>query len=80
VILFDGRPIANQLVLLNVARDATGNAPPPRELRSDAKGVVELPLARAGLYHVMTRHRLSPSAAGRPALSYTVALTLEVTE
>lgn len=80
VVLYDGKPLPDQLLEWNAARDAAGNAPAPLELRSGRDGIVELPLTQPGLYHVMTRHRLAPLAAGHPALSYTVALTLEVAE
>jgi uncharacterized GH25 family protein len=80
VVLYDGKPLTHQLVVLNVARNAAGNAPAPVELRSDGKGILELPLLPAGLYYVMTRHRFAPVTAGGPAYSYTVAVTLEVAE
>lgn len=80
LVLYDGKPLSNQLVEWNSARDPAGNAPAQVELRSGRDGIVELPLQQPGLYHVMARHRMGPAAAGRPALSYTIALTLEVTE
>lgn len=79
-VLQDGKPLARQLVSLHAARDAAGTVPAPVDLHTGADGIVEVKLAQPGVFNVMASNRLLPAAAGQPGLSYTVALTIEVTE
>lgn len=80
LLLFDGKPLANGLVQLQLVGDPARDVAPPVELHSDARGQLELPLQAAGLYYLMSRHRVGPQAAGSTGRSYTMGLTLEVTE
>lgn len=79
-VLFEGKPLADPVVLLTAGRDAGGDTPAPVEVKGGADGMVLLPLPRAGVFHVQARHRHAPQAAGKPGRSYTTALTIEVTE
>jgi uncharacterized GH25 family protein len=77
VVLFEGKPLANQGVELQAGSGGYQGAK-PQTLRSDAAGVVQLTPATPGVYHVMTRHRVESGGAGSVVRSYTYALTFEV--
>jgi len=74
-VLLDGKPLANQKIAIHRADD-DADQDKPIEVTSDAAGRFEIKLAEAGVYHAMTRHRISP-AAGQPGRSLTYALTFE---
>ncbi len=79
-LLFDGKPLANEVVTLQGVVSASGDNPAPLELRSDAEGRVDVPLQTAGMYQLQSRHRVGPAAAGARGRSYTIAVTLEIAE
>lgn len=55
--LVDGKPVANQLVIVGGRRGPAGDVRlPPRSLRSDATGVVTVPLTAAGRWYVKFIH------------------------
>lgn len=80
VVLFDGKPLASQVVVINRGGARYAPAAAPQEFRSGADGTVTIDLPTPGIYHAMTRHRLEPSMPDGVAKSYTYALTLEATE
>jgi uncharacterized GH25 family protein len=79
-LLFDGKPLANEVVTLQGVVTASGDNPAPLELRADAEGRVDVPLKSAGMYQLQSRHRVGPAAAGTKGRSYTIAVTLEIAE
>jgi hypothetical protein len=63
--LVDGKPVANQLVVVGGRAGAVGDTRlPARELRSDADGVIAVPLAKAGRWYVKFIHMV-PVTDGR---------------
>lgn len=77
-VLFDGKPVANQAIEFVAAEDRYADAKPaPKTVTSDAKGRFAVKPDHSGLYHIQTRYRLGPAAAGQPGFSYTYALTFE---
>jgi uncharacterized GH25 family protein len=79
-VLFDGRPLAGQVIALQRARMGFGDTPAPVEAASDADGLVAFAIETAGLYHVMTRYRFALPGPEAKAESHTYAVTLEVTD
>lgn len=65
LVLLDGRPVPNQFVQYG-GLTATGGRVPQRNIRSDATGIVRIPLSRTGTYYVkfihMTRLQDDPAA------------------
>jgi uncharacterized GH25 family protein len=77
-VLFDGKPVANQAIEFVAAEDRYADAKPaPKTVTSDAKGRFAVKPDHSGLYHIQTRYRLGPAAAGQPGYSFTYALTFE---
>jgi uncharacterized GH25 family protein len=77
-ILFDGQPMAGQLLMLDRGGQAYDGGK-SREIRSDAQGMVSLQFDKAGIYEIMTRHRArAPQGAPTDERSYTSSLTFEV--
>ncbi len=63
--LVDGKPVANQLVVIGGRAGTTGDTRlPSREVRSDADGIATVPLAKAGRWYVKFIHMV-PVADGR---------------
>lgn len=79
-VLFDGKPLAGELVTLQRARAGFESPPPPVELTTGVDGTVTLPLPAPGLYHAMLRYRFALPGDAAKAESHTYALTLEVTD
>lgn len=78
-VLVDGKPAAGvRITVQKASLDSAQVA--PLEVTSDAEGNAVLPLATAGIYHAMARHRFVVAGAEAKAQSHTYALTLEVTE
>jgi uncharacterized GH25 family protein len=59
-VLFRGAPLANQSVFARVSGDMPRSAFPV-EARTNAEGVAELPLTKAGVWLLKTTHTVSPS-------------------
>lgn len=78
-VLVDGKPAAAVRISVQKAALDAGQVA-PLEVTSDAEGHAVLPLATAGIYHLMARHRFVVAGGGAKAQSHTYALTLEVTE
>ena len=79
-VLFDGKPVAKLPVEVNAGDGRYGDKKKPADLVTDADGRFTLKPAKPGLYHVMSRYRVPPPAAGGLAKSFTYALTFEATE
>lgn len=78
-VLYDGKPVADQVI--EVRRGALEEgAAAPVEVRTGADGGATVPLARPGIYHVMARYRFGMAGAEPKAQSHTYAVTVEVTE
>lgn len=77
-VLFDGKPLANQAIEFVTAEDCYADTKPaPKTVTSDAKGRFAVKPDHSGLYHIQTRYRVAPAAAGQPGQSFTYALTFE---
>ncbi|QIG78757.1 DUF4198 domain-containing protein [Stakelama tenebrarum] len=78
-ILFDGEPLADQVVNLDRGDAQYDAAPAHRELRTDAQGGVSLSFEKPGVYLLMVRHRAAaPAGSETDQRSYTTSLTFEV--
>lgn len=77
--LVDGKPVANQLVMIGGRAGATGDRRlPASSLRSDANGEVKVPLTAAGRWYVKFIH-MAPVSDGRVDYeSKWATLTLEL--
>lgn len=77
-VLFDGKPLANQAIEFVAADDRYADSKPaPKTVTSDAKGRFAVKPDHSGLYHIQSRYRVAPAAAGQPGQSFTYALTFE---
>ena len=77
-VLFDGKPLANQPIILQGADDRYADTKAAaRTVTSDAKGRFAVKVDRSGIYQIQTRHRVVPAAPGQPGQSFTYALTFE---
>ncbi len=74
---FEGKPVGNQPVLLHRSGESYSGAA-PTEAKTGDDGAVTFTPDAAGVYLVMTRHRVGPEAEGGPHRSFTAALTFEV--
>jgi uncharacterized GH25 family protein len=79
-VLFDGKPVSGESVVVLRARDDTGEARAPTNATSGKDGIVAVRLAEPGVYHLMLRYRFPLPGAEARAESHTYALTLEVAE
>jgi hypothetical protein len=79
-VLYDGKPLPDQVITLQKAALEEGASASPVEVRSAADGSVAVPFATPGIYHLMARHRFALPASAGKAESHTYAVTLEVTE
>jgi len=76
-VLFDGKPVAEEAVMLHRADEAyAGTA--PVQATSTAEGKVEFAPAEPGVYLAMIRYRVAPAAAGEPWRSFTASVTFDV--
>ena len=78
-VLYDGKPLPDQVLTLRKAAEAGASASPV-EIRSAADGSVSVPFATPGIYHLMARLRFALPNSESKAESHTYAVTLEVTE
>ncbi|MFT3811602.1 MAG: DUF4198 domain-containing protein [Micropepsaceae bacterium] len=76
-LLFEGQPLEGEAVALHRAGETYSGAAPV-EVKTGADGAVTFTPAEAGVYLVMTRHRVGPEAEGGPHRSYTASVTFEV--
>lgn len=79
-VLYDGKPLSDQVITLQKAALEEGASTSPVEVRSAADGSVSLPFTAPGIYHLMARYRFALPASEDKAESHTYAVTLEVTE
>lgn len=79
-VLYDGKPLSDQVITLQKAALEEGASTSPVEVRSATDGSVSLPFTAPGIYHLMARHRFALPASDGKAESHTYAVTLEVTE
>jgi uncharacterized GH25 family protein len=78
-VLADGQPVAGQTVTVTPGDRHYGAAALP-EVKTGADGRFAVTAPKAGVYHLMTRHRIGPAIPGGPHRSLTYALTLEADE
>jgi uncharacterized GH25 family protein len=63
VVLFDGKPLANQPITLHAADDRYADTKtPPVTLTSDDQGRFTVKVARSGVYQIQARYRVAPTA------------------
>lgn len=79
-VLFNGKPVSGGTVTLQRAVTEAGDAPAEITAKSGADGVVELPIAKPGIYHAQLRHRFVVPGEAALAESHTYALTFDVGE
>lgn len=79
-VLFDGKPLANQVI--SVYRDHAGDSTQQAlaELRTDGAGRFSFKPDAQGIYLAMTRYRPTPAADSQKGVSYTYSAVLEVTD
>ena len=76
-VLFDGKPVAGESVMLHRADEAYSGAAPV-QAASDADGKAVFAPAEPGVYLAMIRYRVAPAAPGEPWRSYTASVTFDV--
>ena len=79
-VLFDGKPLADQLVSVHFGDERYSKKKLYAEIRTDAAGRFTVHPAAAGLYLAMTRLRVLPTSDGQPATSHTCSVTFEATD
>lgn len=80
-VLFDGKPMAGQQLVLDRGGADYEEAVTHREVTTDAAGKAVLRFERPGIYVLMTRHRAeAPAGSGTDERSYTTSLTFQVEE
>ncbi|MEE4453293.1 DUF4198 domain-containing protein [Novosphingobium resinovorum] len=80
-VLFDGKPMAGQELVLDRGGADYEEAVDHRVVRTDAQGKAVLRFQRPGVYVLMTRHRAdAPPGSGTDERSYTTSLTFQVEE
>lgn len=78
-ILFDGKPLADQLVVIDRGGADYDAVPFHQELKTGPDGSLALKFKDAGIYEIMTRHRAdAPAGSETDERSYTTSLTFEV--
>lgn len=78
-LLFDGKPMAGQTVVIDRAGTEYDVQKFHRETRTGADGALALSLEQPGVYVAMTRHRAdAPAGSDTDERSYTTSLTFEV--
>ena len=78
-VLFDGKPMAGQTVVVDRGGARYDEVKYHRQLATDAGGSLSLQFDKPGIYLVMTRHRAAaPAGAATDERSYTTSLTFEV--
>ncbi|MGE4429468.1 MAG: DUF4198 domain-containing protein [Sphingobium sp.] len=78
-VLFDGKPLAGQTIVLDRGGAEYDAVKFHRELTTGADGAVSLKFDTPGVYLIMTRHRAdAPAGSATDERSYTTALTFEV--
>lgn len=78
-ILFDGKPLADQLVVIDRAGADYDEVKFHQELKTGPDGGLSLKFDKAGVYEIMTRHRAdAPAGSQTDERSYTTSLTFEV--
>ncbi|MCL7714894.1 DUF4198 domain-containing protein [Stenotrophomonas mori] len=75
VVQYDGAPLPRQKVEVTEAVWTSDRTAEVTTLESDAEGRIRLPLARAGTFLALARHR-SPAPAGAPVPEYSNSYTL----
>ncbi|HUD31015.1 MAG TPA: DUF4198 domain-containing protein [Novosphingobium sp.] len=80
-VLFDGKPMAGQELVLDRGGADYEEAVTHSQATTDAQGNAVLRFERPGIYMLMTRHRAAaPEGAGTDERSYTTSLTFQVEE
>ncbi|TYC86891.1 DUF4198 domain-containing protein [Novosphingobium sp. BW1] len=78
-VLFDGKPLAGQVLSLDRGNARYEQVKPHRAVTTRADGRVDLSFDSPGVYILMTRHRAdAPAGAETDIRSYTTSLTFEV--
>lgn len=77
VVLFDGKPVADQEVTVHLGDARYVEKAAPVTVRSDAQGRFQIKPERSGVYQAQARYRVAPAAAGQPGQSHTYSLTFE---
>lgn len=78
-VVFDGKPVANQVIEVRRGALEEGAGAAPAEVRTSVDGGASVPFAGPGIYHLMARYRFGLSVEPK-AESHTYAITVEVTE
>lgn len=80
-VVFDGKPMANQELVLDRGGADYEEAATHVAVKTDAQGKAVLKLERPGIYVLMTRHRAdAPAGSTTDERSYTTSLTFQVEE
>lgn len=79
-VLFDGKPLANQLISIHRDNARYSGSKVAKELKTDATGRFSFKPDAQGVYLAMTRHRPPPAADSGVGVSYTYSVTFEVTD
>lgn len=80
-VLFDGKPMATQVLELDRGGADYEEAVSHHQIRTDAHGKAVIKFDRPGIYVLMTRHRAeAPAGSGTDERSYTTSLTFQVEE
>jgi TonB family protein len=80
-VLFDGKPLQGQELVLDRGGADYEEALVHRQVTTDAKGGATFRFDRPGVYVLMTRHRAeAPAGSGTDERSYTTSLTFQVEE
>ncbi|EIZ81148.1 hypothetical protein WSK_0093 [Novosphingobium sp. Rr 2-17] len=78
-VLFDGKPLDGQTVVLDRGGAEYGEAKVHREVKTSADGSLDLKFDKPGVYLLMTRHKAdAPTGSETDERSYTTSLTFEV--
>lgn len=81
-LLLDGKPVAGStLALHHTGKGTDSEKTAPLTSQTDAKGQFNLPIAQAGVFLLLARHRApAPAGAKAPVYSYTSSTVLEIIE
>jgi uncharacterized GH25 family protein len=79
-VLFDGRPLAKQSIDIHADNERYSDKKKYAQAVTDEAGRFSVRIERPGVYLAMTRYRLEPKTAGKPATSHTYSVTFEATD
>ncbi|MET0498860.1 MAG: DUF4198 domain-containing protein [Steroidobacteraceae bacterium] len=79
-VLFDGKPLANQVVSVYDDKARYSDKKIVAEVTTDGAGRFVIKPEKAGAYVAMTRYRPAPVADGQTGVSYTYSLVVEATD